>query len=159
MQIPQKNDYASLTANYAGRGNEPRPELEDAKHEKALPLIKFNDGITDMTIDLNHCVPSCKQDAQGNKVWRINYKPTGFYIMNTFLTDRNGDIIKETLKENREIPKYLGLEEGQGGFCLAVFTTEIPTEIAEHLCYVQGIDPSMVTHRTNSIIKNKKFGG
>ena len=154
----QKNDYSSIASNYAGRGNETRPTIEPSKVKGHLPLIKFNDGIADLTIDPNHCIPSCKEDAQGNRVWRINYKPTGFYIMGTFMTDRNGDIIKETLKENREIPKYLGLQESQGGLCLAMFTAEIPEHVAKHLCLVNGVDPETVTHRVKSIIKNKKFG-
>ena len=158
MKIPQKNNYSSVSANYAGRGNETRPELKKAKVEGRLPFITFNDGICNLEIDPNQCVPSCKEDSEGNKVWRINYKPTGFYIMWTFITDRNGDIIKETLKENREVPKYLGLQEGQGGLCLAMFTAEIPEHIAQHLCNVNGVDPETVTHRVKSIIKNKKFG-
>lgn len=154
----QKNDYASLASNYQGRGNEQQPEIVPNKIPGKLPLIKFNDGIADLTIDPNQCVPSCREYGDGTKVWKINYKPTGFYIMGTFMTDRNGDIIKETLKENREIPKYLGFDEGMGGLCLGMFTKEIPEDVAMHLCLINGVDPESVTHRTKTHIKNKKFG-
>ncbi|HCT55369.1 MAG TPA: hypothetical protein DF712_23230 [Balneola sp.] len=126
--------------------NRPLVSVQDGK-----PILTYDDGICEMSIDASKLIPSCR-----NGIWGVNYRPTGTKQVGTAgfkstVPNHRMEQITPEMEANGTQPSF--------GLCISMFWKNIPEETAHRLCEIHGIDPAEVSYTTEQAPRqDSRFG-